>query len=237
MPGQKLTPWRVWLRFSQPANVWLEARSTYTDRNEGRGLMPILSKLLSAIRGGAEPKPAVAPARAVEPAYAIPTVKFDPKRVTEAVKADLKNNIKKLKEFDETHFDQIYNAALRSVSRGMDLATLFNAIMELKLPDMTKHRAGEISRSLNFKATALMNRDRQVSLGIKYATWMYSGAPCQMNPKKPSAKDIRQDAAHKAADGKRYEVAKGMLLNGRLTMPGRDEGCKCTSRPIIRGFD
>ena len=83
--------------------------------------------------GRPEPKPAVVPASAVEPGYAIPTVKFDPKRVTEAVKTDLKNNIKKIKEFDESHFDQIYDAALRSISRGGDLATLFNAIMELNL--------------------------------------------------------------------------------------------------------
>lgn len=75
---------------------------------------------MSAISGGKKPKPAVASARAAEPAYAIPTVKFDPNRVTEAVKADLKINIKEVKEFDESHFDQIYDAALRSISRGRE---------------------------------------------------------------------------------------------------------------------
>jgi hypothetical protein len=199
--------------------------------------MSIASKLMSAIRGGGEPKPAVAPARAVEPANAIPTVEFDLKRVTDAIKADLKNDIRTINKFGEAHFDQIYDAALQSISRGRDLATLFNAITELSLPDMTKRKASEISLSLNNKATALMNRDRQMSASIKYANWVYSGAPCQVNPKKPSAKDIRQDAAHKAANGKRYEVIKGMLLNGRLTMPGREDGCKCFSRPIIPGFD
>jgi uncharacterized protein with gpF-like domain len=211
------------------------------------------------LRGGGEPKPAVAPARAVEPGYAIPTVefdpervtagfrvldagriptvKFDPKRVTEAVKVDLKKNIRKIKEFDESHFDKIYEAALRSISGGRDMATLFNAITELNLPGMTKQRASDISGSLNNKATALMDQNRQESLSIKYAIWMYSGAPCQTNPKKPSAKDIRQDAAHKAANGKRYEVAKGMLLNGRYKWPGQDEGCRCASRSIIPGLD
>jgi hypothetical protein len=80
--------------------------------------MSIFSKLLSVIRGAGEPKPAAAPARAVEPAYAIPTVKFDAKRVTDAIKADLKMNIKKIKDFDESHFDQIYDAALLSITRG-----------------------------------------------------------------------------------------------------------------------
>jgi uncharacterized protein with gpF-like domain len=179
----------------------------------------------------------VAPAATVEPIYSIPTVKFDPKRVTEQIKADLTKNIRGTKEFDESHFDEIYDAALRAISRGGDLATLFNAIMELKLPNMTKQRASEMSRSLSFKATAVMDRNRQESLGIKWAIWVYSGAPCQVNPRKPSAKDIRQDAAHRAADGKRYEVAKGMLLNGRLTVPGREDGCKCASRSIIPGLD
>lgn len=199
--------------------------------------MSIVSKLMSAIRRDGDPKLAAAVAKPVEPAYVVPTVKFDPKLVTEAIKADLIKNIRNIKEIGESHFDRVYDAALRSISGGHDLAMLFNAIMELNLPGMTKRRASEIPTSLNCKATALINRDRRVSLGIEYAVWMYIGAPCQMNPKKPSPEDIRQDAAHKAVDGKRYEVAKGMLLNGRLTMPGWDDGCKCTSRPIIPGFD
>jgi hypothetical protein len=89
-----------------------------TDRNKGREAVSILSKLMSAIRGGGEPKIIVAPAGAVEQAYAVPTVKFDPARVTEAVKVDLKKNIRKIKEFDESNFDKIYEAALRSISRG-----------------------------------------------------------------------------------------------------------------------
>lgn len=119
--------------------------------------MSIFSKIISAIRGGQEPKLAVDPPRAVEPPHTIPTVKFDLKRVTEAVKDDLRKNIQNISEFDEFHFVHIYDAALRSISRGQDLATLFNAITELNLPGMTRLRASEISLGLNNKATALMN--------------------------------------------------------------------------------
>ncbi len=42
-----------------------------------------------------------------------------------------------------------------------------------------------------------------MSVGMKYAIWLYRGAPCE-----------GQDAPHIAANGGRYEVAKGMLLNG-----------------------
>jgi len=198
--------------------------------------MSIIGKLISAILGGNKANVAAAHADSVKPVLTIPTVKFDPKRVTDAVESDLAMNIRKIKEF-EAHFDQVYDAALQSVSRGRDLATLYNAIMALNLPGMTKQRAGHISIALNNKATALMNHNRQLSLGIKDAIWMYSGAPCYRDPKKPSARDIRQDTAHRGANGKRYEVAKGMLLNGRRTIPGREEGCKCASRSIIPGLD
>jgi len=195
--------------------------------------MWILSKLMSVIKGGARPKITTAAPITGQTGHTIPTVKFDPTRVTETVKIDLKSNIKKIREFDESSFEKIYEASLQSVSRGRDLGILTAAIIDLELPSMTKQRAGGIARSLNNKATALMTRERQISLGIKYAIWSYSGAPCQITPKKPSAKDVRQDTAHKAADGKRYEVSKGMLLNGRLTMPGQEEGCKCVSQAII----
>jgi len=207
--------------------------------------MSILSKFVAVFSGSGRAKPAVVPDRAMESALAIrfpaaangvPTVRFDPKRVTETVKADLRKNIRKIKEFDAAHFDRIYIVALESISVGGNMAILCDAIMALNLPDMTKQRAGEISHSIIRKANALINRDRQLSLGIQYATWMYSGAPCCVNPKKPSAKDIRQDAAHKAADGKRYEVAKGMLLNGRYKWPGQDLGCRCVHKSIIPGI-
>lgn len=197
----------------------------------------MFSKFRSTIRGSGEPKHAVAPVEAVERSYAIPTVNFDPKRVTEAIKFDLRNNIKGIREFDETNFDRVYEAALRSISAGNALAILINAIMDFNLPEMTKQRAGEISLSLSKKATALIRRDEQISAGIKYATWRYSGAPCQPTTRQPSANDIRQDAAHRAADGKRYEVTRGMLLNGHLTMPGREEDCKCFSRSVVPGLD
>jgi len=132
--------------------------------------MSIFSKFIMAVRGDKKRTPTDVPKGAAEPAYVIPTVKFDQKRVTEAIKADLKSNIKGIAEFDDTNFDQVYGAALRSISRGGDLATLFNAIMELNLPNITKRRAGEISMTLNNKAKVLMDRDQQISLGITYAT-------------------------------------------------------------------
>jgi hypothetical protein len=158
--------------------------------------------------------------------YGIPTVKFDATKVTEAVKADLRKNIKSLKEIGAGDFDKIYEAALRSISAGCALHILYQALMSIV--GMHKRRAEDVARSLNNKANALMLAEEQSRLGIRYATWLYSGAPCG---------DPKQDAAHRVANGKPYAVNKGMLLNGQWTRPGYGESCKCMSKSMVVGFD
>ena len=172
------------------------------------------------------------PAGTIKPTYGIPTVKFDASMVTDTVKADIRRNIMLLEEIDKNHFARVYDAALRSISAGRDLTVLYNVLLELNINGMTKRRAGEIARLLNNKASALIDRERQESLGIKQALWLYSGAPCEINPKKPTG----QDTAHRAANGKPFDVRKGMFLDGKWTWPGVEPGCRCVSQSIVRGF-
>lgn len=162
----------------------------------------------------------------------IPTVEFDASRVTETVKADLRKNIMLLERISRNHFELVYDAALRSISVGRDLSLLYNALMQMNIDGMTKQTAGEIARLLNNKATALMQRERQGALGIKQAQWLHSGAPCGVNPKKSTG----QDAAHRAANGKLFEVSAGMFLDGKWTWPGAEPGCRCISKPVVPGF-
>ena len=169
-------------------------------------------------------------------AYRIPTVTFDVSKVTETVKSDIRRNIILLEEIDESHFEQVYDAALRSISAGRDLSLLYNALMQMNINGVTKRRATKIADLLNNKATALMNRERQESLGIKYALWLYSGAPCGISSKKPTGQENVQNAAHKAANGKQFDVSKGMFLDGKWTWPGVEPGCRCVSKPVVRGF-
>ena len=170
---------------------------------------------------------------AVQAANRIPTVKFDPTRVTDTVLDDLKANIRALPEVGADNFETIYQAAFRAISVGGALNIIYAVLMDID--GMTKPRASDISRSLNSKAKAIMDTEQQTKLGIKYATWLYSGAPCRVNPKEPGGGD--QDAAHKEANGKPYLISKGMFLNGEWTWPGRNDGCKCVSKSVIPGLD
>jgi hypothetical protein len=169
--------------------------------------------------------------------HSIPIVKFDSSRVIEAVKSDLRTNIEQIKEFGEADYSRVFDAAIRSIAAGRDLRLLRDALLQMNVAGMTKQRAAEIATLLNNKATVFMNKERLEALGIKYAIWMYSGAPCYSKPKAPLPGDMCQNAAHLAADGERFEIGKGMLVDGKWTWPGREEGCRCTSRSVIRDME
>lgn len=154
----------------------------------------------------------------------IPTVNFDSSAVTKAIKSNLRESIKLIKEVPPDKSDVVYKAALSSISKGRDLSIIYKALMTIN--GMSKSRASKISISLNNKYTALIDADRQTKLGIKYAIWRYSGIPCS---------DANE--AHKTADGKPYLITKGMFLNGKWTWPGCEDGCRCTSKSMIEGFD
>jgi hypothetical protein len=81
----------------------------------------------------------------------------------------------------------------------------------------------------------MMQIEQQLMHGITEAKWIYSGAPCY-SARKPSEADTRRDIYHRAANGKRYTLAMGLLINGHLTHPGAEVGCKCTFISIIPGF-
>jgi hypothetical protein len=148
----------------------------------------------------------------------------NPTDLSAAVTADLARNIKNFHDVPPECFDAIYDAALRSISAGRAVSVLSNALM--KIDGMTARRAGEISLSLNNKASVILSTHRQLALGLQHATWCHSGAPCGT-----------ANAAHQAADGKTYSIAKGLLMNGKRTWPGHEDGCKCIGRTIIPGFE
>ncbi len=166
---------------------------------------------------------------------AMPTVKFDPSTVSESVKANLRRNIELLGDLGKEHVREIYKVALRSILAGRDLHMLVTALMTIA--GVSKERSAEIALSLHNKASAQIDRERTASIGITQAKWMYSNAPCMKNPFHRTEAEVQQDAAHQAANGKRYEISKGLFVDGKWTWPGVEEGCKCIPRSIIPGLE
>jgi SPP1 gp7 family putative phage head morphogenesis protein len=137
----------------------------------------------------------------------------------DALNAHIDANIALIKSIPEQYHKQVTGVVMRSYSNGRDLATMRT---ELKaLYPAASHRATLIARDQSNKANAVVNRTRQLELGITEAVWMHSHA----------GKTPRPD--HVAADGKRYNIAEGCLISGEYVHPGQEINCRCTSRAII----
>ncbi|RVT95242.1 phage head morphogenesis protein [Rhodovarius crocodyli] len=121
------------------------------------------------------------------------------------------------------HVTQVQGAVMRSVQSGRDLGALTKDL-EARL-GITRRRAALIARDQNSKATATITRVRQQELGITEAIWQHSHGGKHPRP------------SHLAADGEKYDIAKGMYLDGVWTWPGREVNCRCVSRSVIPGFD
>jgi SPP1 gp7 family putative phage head morphogenesis protein len=140
----------------------------------------------------------------------------------DAYQAVINEQVGLIKSIPRRHIDEIQGLVMRSVSRGRDLHFLTRQLT--KRYGVTKRRAELIARDQNNKATSVMQAARQRELGITSGVWQHSHA----------GKHPRISHIH--ADGKEFELAKGMFIDGEWIMPGELINCRCTWRPVIQGF-
>jgi uncharacterized protein with gpF-like domain len=86
---------------------------------------------------------------------------------------------------------------------------------------VTANRAVLIARDQTNKATAVITRTRQIELGLKEALWVHSGGGKTPRP------------SHMRANGERYKIAEGCVIDGVPIQPGELINCRCVSRPIL----
>lgn len=121
------------------------------------------------------------------------------------------------------HLAQVETIVMQGVQTGRDLGFIHTQLTERL--GVTKRRAALIARDQSNKATSTITRVRQLDLGITQARWRHSGG----------GKEPRPD--HVEASGKVFDLKKGMYLEGVWTWPGVEINCRCTSEPIIPGFE
>lgn len=157
----------------------------------------------------------------------IPVVNGDFSRITRAVKADLWQAIIQIEDIPAESAEFVYEIALCTAVSG-DLSKMSEALNSLGIQ---KKRATELCRWLPTRAKSLITRDERIKLGLTEAIWVYSGAPCMAHPSDETFKSL--DEAHRLANGKKFSVADGLVLNGKNTWPGYEQYCKCSSRTVL----
>lgn len=136
-----------------------------------------------------------------------------------AMRAAVGENVGLIKSIPTEYLAQVSKYTWSAIEGGFDLKTLTDNLDHAY--HIGRNRCKLIARDQSNKAHAVMEQARRKELGIKKAIWRHSSA----------AKEPRQ--SHVAANGKMFDVDKGMYLDGEWLLPGQAINCGCTSRAVI----
>lgn len=139
--------------------------------------------------------------------------------VRDAFEASLFENVSLIKSIPEQYMKQVEGIVMRSYTAGRDLATMTKELRALY--PKASDRASLIARDQSNKANAVVNRARQMELGLTKAIWMHSHAGKHPRP------------SHVAANGKEYDIAQGCYIEGEYIQPGEKINCRCSSRVVL----
>ena len=152
------------------------------------------------------------------------TVEF---QMTESMRtkyeAVVSENVGLIKSIPEHQLNQVETLVMISVSRGRDVGWLTDQLEERF--GVTRRRAAFIALDQSQKATSIINAQRQRDLGITKGIWKHSGA----------GKEPRQ--SHIAADGKEFDLDKGMYIDGDWIMPAQLPRCRCSWVAVLPTLD
>ena len=120
------------------------------------------------------------------------------------------------------HLDNVQRLVMESVSRGRDLHYLSKELRARY--GITKRRAALIARDQNNKATATLQAARQLEMGITHGIWRHSHAGKEPRP------------SHVKVDGEKFDLRKGLFLDGEWTLPGQQINCRCWYSPVLPAY-
>lgn len=164
-------------------------------------------------------------------------IKFKPTMpVMSAAKLSLNENVGLIRTIPKLFHSQVEGDVWRMVQSGFDLQKLTNTIEDRY--KKTHWRASFIAKDQSSKVKAVMEKERQLELGITEAIWQHSHAGHEPRP------------SHVAAgrDKLRFDIRKGAYLESNGNNPdgskkwewqlpgGLALNCRCTSRSIIKEF-
>lgn len=137
----------------------------------------------------------------------------------EAMRASVGMNVGLIKSIPGEYLGDVQKYVWEAVEGGFDLATLTDNLDHAY--HIGRNRCKLIARDQSNKVHAAMEQARRKELGIKKAIWRHSAA----------AKEPRH--SHVQANGKEFDVEKGMYLDGKWVLPGQEINCGCTSKAVI----
>lgn len=155
------------------------------------------------------------------------TVKFTmTPELRDIMRAEIAQNVSLIKSIQSQYHTEVEGMVMRSVTEGRNLHGL--SVDLRRRYGITERRAAFIALDQSNKATGAIQRERQTKAGITTGIWLHSGGGREPRP------------THVANNGKPFDIATGWFDPDprvrRKILPGALPRCRCSWRPIIRGF-
>jgi SPP1 gp7 family putative phage head morphogenesis protein len=148
------------------------------------------------------------------------------KQVRDVLTATVAENVALIKSIPQEYHTKVQGLVMRSVTEGRDLKQLTRDLR--KRYGVSERRAHFIALDQNNKATAAIQRTRQLDLGIEEGVWVHS-----LGGKEPRK-------THLANNGKKFSVKDGWFDPDKRVRkriwPGQLPRCRCVWRPVVKGF-
>lgn len=148
------------------------------------------------------------------------TIAFKPSPAAlQAYAAVLSENVATIKNIPNEFMGRVESIVWSNIKKGYDRGQLAKDLHQQV--GITEKRAKRIANQQARMAKSTFENVRRKEIGITEAIWRHSHGGKEPRP------------SHVKADGTRYKLDDGLVLDGVRTWPGVEIGCKCFSEAIL----
>lgn len=140
-------------------------------------------------------------------------------QIEDILEASVKENVGLIKSIGVDYLERVQQQVWSGVASGYDLGQIAKDLS--KAYGISDRRAKNIARDQGAKAHAVIERERRKEAGITQAVWLHSHAGKVPRP------------SHVKANGKVFDIEKGLYLDGVWVLPGQAINCRCGSASLI----
>lgn len=140
-------------------------------------------------------------------------------QIEDILEASVKENAGLIKSIGVDYLERVQQQVWSGVASGYDLGQIAKDLS--KAYGISDRRAKNIARDQGAKAHAVIERERRKEAGITQAVWLHSHAGKVPRP------------SHVKANGKVFDIEKGLYLDGVWVLPGQAINCRCGSMAVI----
>jgi len=135
----------------------------------------------------------------------------------------IQNNVNLITNMADDHLDKIESVVFNGMQNGTDWNVLAQKIVEIS--GATENRAKLIARDQVSTINSQLAKRRMTNAGITKGRWVKT--------KRVKNKTYTPRKSHLEANGKEFDLSKGLYLDGEYTFPGEPINCTCTFVPVI----